>query len=97
MRKIGFANVSEFSIDEELNIGVYNIGGVDYILLGGEFCAEGVRNFLRPLSKVKENIDKSNHYERSRMDVDYYMDNKSMLKCEKVIKDLRHEIERQKW
>lgn len=41
MRKIGFANVSEFSIDEELNIGVYNIGGVDYILLGGEFCAEG--------------------------------------------------------
>ena len=97
MKKVGFSNVSGFSIDEEFDIGVFNIGGVEYILLGGEFTASGVRNYLRPLDKVKENWKDLEHYSRTRCDVELYMDNKSMLKCEKVIRELRHEIERQKW
>jgi hypothetical protein len=46
---------------------------------------------------VKENWKDLEHYSRTRRDVEFYMDNKSMLKCEKVIRDLRHEIEHQKW
>ena len=56
MKKIGYANISEFSIDEEFDIGVFNVGGTKYAFLGGEFWADCVRNFLRPLDKVKENV-----------------------------------------
>ena len=102
MRKVGFKNVSCFDIDEEFDIGVYTIEGVEYAFLGGEFSAEGVRNYLRPLDKVKENLRTkkdwySNSYDRSRNDAIYYMDNRNMHKCSEVIKDLRYEESRQKW
>ena len=102
MKKISYSNVSEFSIDEEFDIGVFNIRGVEYAFLGGELCADGVRNFLRPLDKVKENLRAkkecySNSSERSRNDVIYYMDNRNMHKCNEVIKDLRYYERRQKW
>lgn len=96
MRKVGYANISEVRIDDELNIGVYTIGGVDYAILGGEFTASGVRNYLRPLDKVKENWDDSD-YARSRSDVDFYMDNRSVSRCNDVVRDLRHDMDCQKW
>lgn len=102
MRKIGFANISEFGIDEEFDIGVYTMGGIEYAFLGGEFCAEGVRNYLRPLDKVKENLRVkknwySDDYSRNRRDVVYYMDNRNVRKCNEVVKDLRYDMQCQKW
>lgn len=102
MEKLGFTNVNSFSIDEEFDIGVYTIGDADYAFLGGAFCAEGVRNYLRPLDKVKETLRAkkdwhSNRYERSRNDVIYYMDNRNMCKCNEVIKELRYDMNCQKW
>ena len=102
MKKIKFENVSEFSIDDEFDIGVFDIGGVEYAFLGGEFWADGVRNFLRPLDNVKENLRTkkdwySDSYERSRNDVVYYMDNRNMHKCNDVIKDIRYYESSKKW
>lgn len=51
MRKVRFTRVNDIRIDEELNVGVLEIEGAEYILLGGEFTASGVRNYLRPYKK----------------------------------------------
>lgn len=97
MKKIGYASVSGIRLDENLNIGVFEIGGIEYILLGGEFCADGVRNYLRPLNKVIENIDKQTDYARSRRDVKLYMDNATVSRLIKDVADIRYDEERQKW
>lgn len=96
MRKVRFTRVKDIRIDEDLNVGVLEIEGAEYILLGGEFTASGVRNYLRPYEKVKENWHNED-YARSRRDVVFYMDNRAMLSCEKYERQLRHNLERQKW
>lgn len=55
MRKVRFTRVNDIKIDEQLNVGVLEIEGKEYILLGGEFTASGAVNYLRPYEKVKEN------------------------------------------
>lgn len=96
MRKVRFTRVNDIRIDEELNVGVLEIEGAEYILLGGEFTASGVRNYLRPYKKVKENWHNKD-YARSRRDVVFYMDNRAVLKCQEYERQLRHDLERQKW
>lgn len=96
MRKIRFTRVNDIRNDEQLNVGVLEIEGKEYVLLGGEFTASGVMNYLRPYEKVKENWNNEN-YARSRRDVVFYMDNRAMLSCEKYERQLRHGLERQKW
>ena len=97
MRKVRFTRVNDIRIDEDLNIGVLEIEGAEYVLLGGEFTASGVMNYLRPYEKVKENWEDLEHYARSRRDVVFYMDNRAMLSCEKYERQLRQEQESQKW
>lgn len=96
MKKIGYANISEISIDDWLDVGVYTIGGIDYVLLGGAFSSKGVKNYLRPLDKAKENWGDSD-YARSRKDVNFYMDNRTVTRCNSVVRDLRHDMDCQKW
>lgn len=96
MKKIGYANVSSIIIDSEKDIGVFEIGGIDYVFLGGEFTDSGVRNYLRPLDKVKENWNNGD-YAKSRRDVEFYMDNRNVSMCLDVVRDLRHEQNCQKW
>lgn len=96
MRKVRFTRISNIRINETLNIGVLEIEGKDYVLLGGEFTASGAMNFLRPYEKVKENWN-NEEYARSRRDVVFYMDNRAMLSCEKYERQLRHDLESQKW
>ena len=47
--------------------------------------------------KVKENWEDLEHYARSRRDVVFYMDNRAVLKCQEYERQLRHDLERQKW
>lgn len=96
MRKVRFTRVDDIRIDEDLNVGVLEIEGKEYIILGGEFTASGVMNYLRPYEKVKENWGDES-YARSRRDVELYMDNRAMLYCEKYERQLRHDLESQKW
>ena len=96
MKKIGFANISEIGIDTEKDIGTYEIGGTKYVILGGEFTAHGVRNYLRPLNKVKENWHDED-YAKSKRDVVFCMDNKNVSMCLDVVRYLRHEQNCQKW
>ncbi len=97
MRKVRFTRVNDIRIDEQLNVGVLEIEGKEYILLGGEFTASGVMNYLRPYEKVKENWGNLEKYSRSRRDVVFYMDNRAVLKCQEYERQLRHDLERQKW
>lgn len=96
MRKVRFTRVDGIRIDEQLNVGVLEIEGKDYVLLGGEFTASGVINFLRPYEKVKENWN-NEEYARRRRDVVFYMDNRAVLKCQEYERQLRHDLECQKW
>lgn len=96
MRKVRFTRVNDIRIDEDLNVGVLEIEGKEYILLGGEFTASGVVNYLRPYEKVKENWYNED-YARSRRDVVFYMDNRAVLKCQEYERQLRYDLERQKW
>lgn len=96
MKKVRFTRVNDIRIDEDLNIGVLEIEGAEYVILGGEFTASGVMNYLRPYEKVKENWH-SEDYARSRRDVVFYMDNRAVLKCQEYERQLRHDLERQKW
>lgn len=96
MRKVRFTRVNDIRIDEDLNVGVLEIEGKEYILLGGEFTASGVVNYLRPYEKVKENWYNED-YARSRRDVVFYMDNRAVLKCQEYERQLRHDLESQKW
>jgi hypothetical protein len=97
MRKARFAGVNDIRIDEDLNIGVLEIEGKEYVILGGEFTASGVMNYLRPYEKVKENWDNLEKYSRSRRDAVLYMDNRAVLKCQEYERQLRHDLESQKW
>ena len=97
MKKVRFTRVSNIRIDEDLNIGVLEIEGKEYVVLGGEFAASGVMNYLRPYEKVKENWDNLEKYSRSRRDVVFYMDNRAVLKCQEYERQLRHDLESQKW
>ena len=97
MRKVRFTRVEDIRIDEQLNVAVLKIEGEEYVLLGGEFTASCVMNFLRPYEKVKENWNNLESYSRSRRDVVFYMDNRAMLSCEKYERQLRHDLESQKW
>lgn len=56
MRKVRFTRVNDIRIDEDLNVGVLEIEGKEYVILGGEFTASGVENYLRPYEKVKEKL-----------------------------------------
>lgn len=96
MKKVRFTRVNDIRIDEELNVGVLEIEGAEYVILGGEFTASGVINFLRPYEEVKENWHNED-YARSRRDVVFYMDNRAVLKCQEYERQLRHDLERQKW
>lgn len=96
MRKVRFTRVNDIRIDEDLNVGVLEIEGKEYILLGGEFIASGVINYLRPYEKVKGNWYNED-YARSRRDVVFYMDNRAVLKCQEYERQLRHDLESQKW
>ena len=97
MRKVRFTRVNDIRIDENLNIGVLEIEGAEYVILGGEFTASGVMNYLRPFEKVKENWEDLEHYARIRRDVVFYMDNRAVLKCQEYERQLRHDLESQKW
>ena len=97
MRKVRFTRVNDIRIDEQLNVGVIEIEGAEYVLLGGEFTASGVMNYLRPYEKVKENWNDLEAYSRSRIDVVFYMDNRAVLKCQEYERQLRHDLESQKW
>lgn len=96
MRKVRFTRVNDIRIDEDLNVGVLEIEGKEYILLGGEFTASGVINYLRPYKKVKENW-RNEDYARSRRDVVFYMNNRAVLKCQEYGRQLRYDLESQKW
>lgn len=96
MRKVRFTRINNIKIDEGLNVGVIEIEGKEYIFLGGEFTASGVVNYLRPYEKVKENWHNKD-YARSRRDVAFYMDNRAVLKCQEYERQLRHDLESQKW
>lgn len=96
MKKIRFTRVNDIRIDEDLNVGVLEIEGKEYIILGGEFTASGVMNYLRPCEKVKENWHNED-YARSKRDVIFYMDNRAVLKCQEYERQLRHDLESQKW
>ena len=96
MRKVRFTRVNDIRIDEQLNVGILEIEGKEYILLGGEFTASGVINYLRPYEKVKENWYNED-YARSRRDVVFCMDNRAVIECQEYEKQLRHDLERQKW
>ena len=96
MRKVRFTRVYDIRIDEDLNVGVLEIEGKEYVLLGGEFTASGVRNYLRPYKKVKERWN-DRDYACGRQDVEFYMDNRAMLKCEEYERQLRYDLESQKW
>ena len=112
MIKVRFTRVNDIRIDEDLNVGVLEIGwcfrnwlvfqklvgvleieGKEYIILGGEFTVSGVMNYLRPYEKVKENWHNED-YARSRRDVVFYMDNRAVLKCQEYERQLRHDLER---
>lgn len=97
MRKVRFTRVNDIRIDEDLNVCVLEIEGKYYVLLGGEFTASGVVNFLRPYEKVKENWNNLEDYSRSRRDVVFCMDNRGVLKCQEYERQLRHDLESQKW
>lgn len=97
MRKIRFTRVNDIRIDEDLNIGVLEIEGKEYVILGGEFTDSGVINYLRPYEKVKENWGNLEKYSRSRRDVVFYMDNRAALNCQEHERQLRHDLESQKW
>ena len=97
MRKVRFTRVGDIRIDEQLNVGVLEIEGKEYVILGGEFTASGVMNFLRPFDKVIENWEDLEHYARSRRDVVFYMDNRAVLKCQEYERQLIHDLESQKW
>lgn len=97
MRKVRFTRVNDIRIDEQLNICVIEIEGADYVILGGEFTVSGVMNYLRPYEKVKENWGNLEKYSRSRRDVVFYMDNRAVLKCQEYERQLRHDLESQKW
>lgn len=97
MRRVRFTRVNDIRIDEDLNIGVLEIEGKEYVILGGEFTASGVMNYLRPYEKVKENWKDLEHYSRTRRDVVFYMDNRAVLKCQEYERQLRHDLESQKW
>ena len=100
MRKVRFTRVNDVNdirIDEQLNVGVIEIEGAEYVLLGGEFTASGVMNYLRPYEKVKENWNDLEAYSRSRRDVVFYMDNRAVFKCQEYERQLRHDLESQKW
>ena len=96
MRKVRFTRVDDIRIDEDLNVGVLEIEGKEYIILGGEFTPSGVMNYLRPYEKVKENWYNED-YAKSRRDVVFYMDNRAVLKCQEYERQLRHDLESQKW
>lgn len=96
MKKVRFTRVNDIRIDENLNIGVLEIEGAEYVILGGEFTASGVINYLRPYEKVEENWHNED-YARSRRDAVFYMDNRAVLKCQEYKRQLRHDLERQKW
>ena len=97
MRKVRFTIVNDIRIDEQLNVGVLEIEGAEYVILGGEFTASGVMNYLRPYENVKENWKDLEHYSRTRRDVVFYMDNRAVLKCQEYERQLRHDLESQKW
>lgn len=97
MKKVRFTRVNDIRVDENLNIGVLEIEGAEYVILGGEFTASGVMNYLRPFEKVKENWEDLEHYARSRRDAVFYMDNWAVLKCQECERQLRHDLEKQKW
>lgn len=54
-------------------------------------------NYLRPYEKVKENWGNLEKYSRSRRDVVFYMDNRAVLKCQEYERQLRYDLESQKW
>lgn len=96
MKKVSYSKISNIRIDEHLNVGVLEVEGKEYVLLGGEFTASGVMNFLRPYEKVKENWHNED-YARSRRDVVFCMDNRAVLNCQECERQLRHDLESQKW
>lgn len=96
MEKINFEQIDEINIDDVIDIGVYNIKGIDYIILGGELTARGCVNFLRPYDKAKDKLH-NRQYACSKCDVVYYMDNENTSMLLDVVKDLRYDMERQKW
>lgn len=86
----------KFRIDNEHNVGVLKINGAEFVIFEGDFTARGAINFLRPYDKAKDKLHNVK-YASSKRDVVYYMDNDNVSKCLDVLKDLRHEQERQKW
>lgn len=96
MKEIKFRKVNSIRIDNEHDIGVYKINGAEFIILGGDFTARGVVNFLRPYDKAKDNLH-NREYACSKRDVVYYMDNKNVSMCLDAVRDLQHDADRQKW
>lgn len=96
MKKIGYAQISEIGLNDEHDIGIYNVSGVDYIILGGEFTASGVRNYLRPYDKAKDKLH-DREYACSKRDVAFYIDNATVSRLHDDVADIRYENNRQKW
>lgn len=102
MKKIKFKDIENFDIDEEFDIGVFTVEGVEYTFLGGDLCPDGQRNYLRPLGKVKASLRNrqkwhSDNYANSKVDVALYMGNKDAAMATSLIEDLFYERNRQKW
>ncbi len=96
MKEIKFRKVNGIRIDEEHDIGVFEINGAEFIILGGDFTARGIVNFLRPYDKAKDKLH-NRKYARSKRDVVYYMDSENTMKCLETVRDLRRDMRCQKW
>lgn len=96
MKEIKFRKINNIRLDEKHDVGVLEINGGEFVQCGGDVTARGIVSFIRPYDKVKENWHNED-YARSRRDVVFYMDNRAVLSCEKYERQLRHDLERQKW
>ena len=97
MRKVRFTRVDDIRIDEDLEVAVIKIEDEEFILLGGEHTAGGVRNYLRPYKEVKENWNNLHDVCMSRSNVKYYMDNVAVLRVSKYTRELKEYENKRKW
>lgn len=75
--------IEKVGYNENLKAKTFTIENKEYVLIGGEFSASGVLNYLRPVEKVLENKDDET-YKRSSTDVDYYVKNSTMAKMQEL-------------
>lgn len=75
--------IEKVGYNETLKAKTFTIDNIEYVLIGGEFSAGGVMNYLRPVEKVLNNLGNET-YLRSRNDVKYYVKNSTMAKMKEL-------------